>query len=271
MTNLGDPRTRLVRLVQALDRTAAEVAPGRRDAGLAVRATSTRRSAPSTASRADYQASIDGAPGGAGRRDRGPARRSARSWPTATGLFRELRPGIRALRTAAPDLADAFELGTGSLRRVGRLQPAPEAHVRGAAALRRGPARRARRPRPDEPVADPRADGRAPRAGPDASATTSPCGSATSGRCCREGDTNGTSQRFIIIAAPSGPNNEGGPASAPANGPATDNYLHANPYPNTGVARARPRSARRPTRPTPTGRRSSATCPATRARATTRP
>ncbi|MDX6640546.1 MAG: hypothetical protein QOF12_1557, partial [Solirubrobacteraceae bacterium] len=48
-----------------------------------------------------------------------------------------------------------------------------------------------------------------------------------------EGDTNGTSQRFIIVAAPGGPNNEGGPASAPAHGPTTDNYLHSNPYPNT--------------------------------------
>jgi len=39
-----------------------------------------------------------------------------------------------------------------------------------------------------------------------------------------------------VVAAPSGPNNEGGPASAPANGGvpgARDNFLHTNPYPNT--------------------------------------
>jgi hypothetical protein len=48
-----------------------------------------------------------------------------------------------------------------------------------------------------------------------------------------EGDTNGTGQRFIIVAAPQGPNNEGSPSSAPANGPNQDNYLHSNPYPNT--------------------------------------
>src|SRR3712207_2484073 len=47
-----------------------------------------------------------------------------------------------------------------------------------------------------------------------------------------EGDSNGTWQRFIIVAAPQGPNNEGGPSSAPANGPG-NNFLHANPYPNT--------------------------------------
>ena len=50
------------------------------------------------------------------------------------------------------------------------------------------------------------------------------------------GDANGTTQRFIIIATPQGPNNEGGPSSAPANGGVPgqkDNYLHSNPYPNT--------------------------------------
>jgi hypothetical protein len=50
------------------------------------------------------------------------------------------------------------------------------------------------------------------------------------------GDSNGTSQRFIIIATPQGPNAEGGPASAPANGGVPgkqDNYLHTDPYPNT--------------------------------------
>jgi hypothetical protein len=48
-----------------------------------------------------------------------------------------------------------------------------------------------------------------------------------------EGGANGTTQRFIIIAMPQGPNNEGGPSSAPANGPNRDNFLHTNPYPNT--------------------------------------
>ena len=48
-----------------------------------------------------------------------------------------------------------------------------------------------------------------------------------------EGDTNGTWQRFIIVTTPQGPNNEGGPSSAPANGPTQDNHLHSNPYPNT--------------------------------------
>ena len=47
------------------------------------------------------------------------------------------------------------------------------------------------------------------------------------------GDANGTWQRFVALVATDGPNNEGGPASAPANGPLPGNYLHNNPYPNT--------------------------------------
>ena len=50
-----------------------------------------------------------------------------------------------------------------------------------------------------------------------------------------EGDKNGTWQRFIIIATPQGPNNEGGPSAAPANGPTASNHLHINPYPNTAA------------------------------------
>ena len=49
-----------------------------------------------------------------------------------------------------------------------------------------------------------------------------------------EGDGNGTWQRFIIIATPQGPNNEGGPSSAPGQrARRQDNHLHINPYPNT--------------------------------------
>jgi virulence factor Mce-like protein len=45
----------------------------------------------------------------------------------------------------------------------------------------------------------------------------------------------GTVGRAAAVLAPNGPNNEGLPASAPANGPATANHLHANPYPNVGA------------------------------------
>jgi hypothetical protein len=53
------------------------------------------------------------------------------------------------------------------------------------------------------------------------------------GSLLSEGDKNGTWQRFIIVPAPNGPNSEGTASAKPADGPGTDNHLHANSYPNT--------------------------------------
>ena len=57
-----------------------------------------------------------------------------------------------------------------------------------------------------------------------------------------EGDANGNYQRFLVVSAPTdpltfelGPNNEGGPSAAPANGPGRHNHLHVNMYPNTAA------------------------------------
>jgi len=51
------------------------------------------------------------------------------------------------------------------------------------------------------------------------------------------GDGTGTWQRFILFGTPTGANNEGSAASAPANGAGADqgNFLHSNPYPNTAA------------------------------------
>jgi virulence factor Mce-like protein len=50
-----------------------------------------------------------------------------------------------------------------------------------------------------------------------------------------DGNEFGSWQRFIVFDVPKGPNSEGSPSSAPANGggPDNKNYLHSNPYPNT--------------------------------------
>jgi virulence factor Mce-like protein len=50
-----------------------------------------------------------------------------------------------------------------------------------------------------------------------------------------EGNGQGNWLNFESWSAPEGPNNEGSPASAPANGPNRDNHVHFNPYPNTGA------------------------------------
>ncbi len=51
------------------------------------------------------------------------------------------------------------------------------------------------------------------------------------------GNSTGNWQRANAVGTPVGPNNEGGPASAPANGGGTDprNFLHINMYPNTAA------------------------------------
>ena len=48
-----------------------------------------------------------------------------------------------------------------------------------------------------------------------------------------QSDGLGTWTRFIAFTPPFGPNDEGSPASAPADGPTIFNHLHYNPYPNT--------------------------------------
>jgi hypothetical protein len=148
------------------------------------------------------------------------------------GLFAELRPGVRALRTGAPDLASAFTVGQRTLRR------SPPFNRRLASLLTE------LRTFANDPVAP-----RGLRRISETLETLKPtldhlapaqlvCNYATLwfrnvSSLLSEGDVHGTWQRFIIIATPSGPNNEGGPSSAPANGPNSDNYLHSNPYPNT--------------------------------------
>jgi hypothetical protein len=168
--------------------------------------------------------------------------------------MRELQPGIRALRTAAPDLADAFEAGVGSLRRSvafnERLEPTFEALQRFA----EDPlvALGVRDLTNFSQILEPTITNLAP--------VQTTCNYLSLwfrnvSSLLSEGDANGTSQRFIIVAAPAGPNNEGGPASAPANGPLTDNYLHTNPYPNT-ASPGQPAECEAANEPYAVGRRS---------------
>jgi virulence factor Mce-like protein len=230
--NLVDRRTHLVEFIQALDRTAAEVAPVAETQAALFRNLDTTFGAIDSV-RADYQRSIQNAPPSLDAAIRGlPPQRPF--LVNSAGFFHELRPGVRALSTAAPALADAFEIGTGSLRRSvafnRRLKPTFAALERFAA---------------DPLVAlgihdltntsqilEPTVTHLAP--------VQTVCNYMTLwfrnvSSLLSEGDQNGTTQRFIIIVAPDGPNNEGGPASKPANGGGSSNanFLHTNPYPNT--------------------------------------
>jgi virulence factor Mce-like protein len=230
MQNLSDPRTQLSRTVQALGRTAGIVAPAAETQAALVRNLDTTFAALATVA-TPLRQSIRGGP---------PALDAAtKALPrirpflaNTEGLFADLRPGVRALRTAAPTLADALEIGTPVLKRSeqlsARLVPTFQSIQRLA----------------DDPlvtlgVRD--LTNTAQILNPTL-ATLAPvqtvCNYITLwfrnvASLLSEGGSNGTTQRFIILAAPQGPNNEGGPSSAPANGPNRDNFLHSNPYPNT--------------------------------------
>jgi ABC-type transporter Mla subunit MlaD len=152
----------------------------------------------------------------------------------AEGLFRELRPGAAALRTSAPTIADALEAGTDVLPRTPPFN-------RRLASLLEELERFAEDPMVPRGL---RATTTALRALNPTLAFITPaqtvCNYATLwfrniSSVIGTGDRNGTWQRFIIVATPQGPNAEGGPASAPANGPTTENHLHTNPYPNTAA------------------------------------
>jgi virulence factor Mce-like protein len=233
MRNLSDPRTKLPQLFRALEQTASQVAPVAETQAALFDNLDTTFIALSNVARPYIQQAIVNGP---------PALDTAtRAFPiqrpflrNSELFFHELRPGVRALRTAAPDLASAFEIGTRTLRRTPalnrRLKPT-------FAALQRF----AEDPLVSLGVRD--LTNTAQILNPIVAQLTPAqtiCNYASLwfrnvASLLSEGDTNGTGQRFIVIAAPNGPNNEGGPSSAPANGgtPAKDNYLHTNPYPNT--------------------------------------
>jgi ABC-type transporter Mla subunit MlaD len=229
--NLADPDTGLRRFISELGDAAAIVAPAAEtQAELFVNLDITFAALREVA-RPYIQDSISGGP---------PALDEAvRSFPiqrpflrNTEGLFRELRPGVRALALNADDLADAFEIGQPVLRRSPQLNRRLESLL---VELRTFA---------EDPMVPRGIDGLT-----DVSNTLNPtlqylapaqtvCNYATLwfrnvASLLSEGDKNGTWQRFIIVATPQGHNNEGGPASAPAAGPERENYLHTNPYPYT--------------------------------------
>ena len=125
---------------------------------------------------------------------------------------------MRALRTAAPTLADALEIGTPALKRSEQLSARLVPTFQSIERLADDPlvALGVRDLTNTAQILNPTL------------ATLTPvqtvCNYITLwfrnvASLLSEGGSNGTTQRFIILAAPQGPNNEGGPSSAPANGP----------------------------------------------------
>ncbi|HEV3002248.1 MAG TPA: MlaD family protein [Solirubrobacteraceae bacterium] len=229
--NLADPRTDLRGLVRGLAQAAAEAAPvAETQARLFRNLDVTFRALAEVAPQLQETISTSVPALETGIESLPPQRPFLRN---SAALFRELRPGVRALRTAAPTLADALEIGTPVLRRSvdlsRRLPPlfrslqdfAEDPMARLGIAGLRNAAR----------ILNPTVADVAPM--------QTVCNYGTLwfrniASHLSEGDRSGTWQRFIIVSAPQGENNEGGPASGPASGQGSEaNYLHANPYPNT--------------------------------------
>ena len=232
MANLSDPNTRLKRFTEALGRSAAIVAPVAETQAALFRNLDTTFKAFASVARPYLQDSISGGP---------PALDAAtKSFPkqrpflaNSEGFFHDLRPGVKAISGTARDLADAFTIGTPTLKRSvafnNRLKPTFGALQRFAedplVALGISDLTSTAK------IANPLFAHLAP--------TQTVCNYITLffrniASLLSEGDANGTGQRFQVIDAPLGPNNEGGPSSSYANGPG-DNYLHTNPYPNTAA------------------------------------
>ena len=154
----------------------------------------------------------------------------------SAALFNELKPGVDVLPTSAPILADALEIGTDTLARTPEFNEQLEDVFVALKNFTEEPLVRPGIQRLNDTVESLR---------PTLAFLTpaqTVCNYATLwfrniSSLLSVGDQNGTWQRFIIVATPQGPNNEGGPSSAPANDGSVDsaNFLHTNPYPNTAA------------------------------------
>jgi virulence factor Mce-like protein len=234
MANLSDDRTKLARLFQALGRTSAIVAPVAETQAALFRNLDTTFNAFANVARPYLQDTISNGP---------PALETAtRELPkqqeflaNSEGFFHDLRPGVKALRGAAGDLADAFEIGTPALKRSVKFNQQLKPTFQALEDFAQDPLVKlgVNDLTQTATIANPLLSYIVP--------SQTVCNYWTllfrnAASLLSEGDQNGTGQRFMIVATPQGPNNEGGPSSAPANGGGTaDNYLHANPYPNTAA------------------------------------
>jgi virulence factor Mce-like protein len=244
--NLADPRADLRGFVRGLGQAAAEAAPVAETQAALFRNLDTTFTALADVRESLQETISTGPPVLQAGIESFPAQRPFLR--NSAALFRELRPGVRALRTSAPVLADALEIGTPVLRRSVELN------------RRLPPLFDALQAFAEDPMATLGVNGLRNLARilnptiADIAPMQTTCNYMTLwfrniASHLSEGDANGTWQRFIIVSAPTGPNNEGGPSDAPANGsPAAPrqavvpapaggdprgNFLHSNPYPNT--------------------------------------
>jgi ABC-type transporter Mla subunit MlaD len=231
--NLASPQTRLDRFFKELGDAAEEAAPVAEEQGALFVNLDVTFTALSGIARPFLQETIsEGPPSEQVAIEDFPKQRPFLRNQAA--LFRELRPGVATLPSAAPLLADAFEAGADVLPRTDQFNEDTADVFEALAEFSEDPlvrgginqlARLASSLRPTLRFVTP-------------AQTT--CNYVSiffrnAASLLSNGDANGTFQRFQIIDMPEGPNSEGGPSSGPANGPTRENHVHYNPYPNTAA------------------------------------
>lgn len=239
LRTLTDPATGFRRLFPALEQTAAAVAPVAEQQAELFRNLATTFAAFDAIAIPYLQDTISGGP---------PAMRQAiRSFPgqrkllaNATGFFKELQPGAAALRTAAPPLAEAFRVGTTTVRRAAALNDQLRLTLRALQAFAQDPqvplGIHGLRNTVEElaPTVD-------HLAGAQINCNYLALLLNNAASIESDGSDQGTWVRIGPLSLPIGPNSEVGPASAPADGPVTlgttldANHLHSNPYPLVGA------------------------------------
>ena len=229
---LGDPDTRLARFVSALATTAAEVAPVAEQQARMFGSLDTTFTALAGVARPYVQETITEGPPTL---DQG-----IRAFPVvrpfldhSAALFADLRPGVAALRATAPSIADALEVGAPVLRDAPEFNDELAPTAASLLAFSKDDGVRAGIARLDETA------GFLSPALRFITPAQSVCNYASllarnAASAFGLGDGLGTWQRFTTFDPPDGPNNEGSPSSAPANGGGDSrNFLHVNLYPNT--------------------------------------
>ncbi len=238
--NLASPQTGLRELFVALDRAAVETAPVAQEQANGWVALDTFFKAFASVA-PSLEETIEGGPAA--------LRQAIFSLPfqapfteKTTEFFRLLRPSAKALVSAAPPLGHAFAVGTVNLRTA---IPLNTQLAEAAKAL-------------EEFIANPVVTvgledfTQTFQAGAPVAAGLAPaqvnCNYITTffrntASLFSQGIGVGNLARFQVVFSPLGPNAEGAPSSAPANGGSQavgsakvvpNNFLHANPYPNVG-------------------------------------
>ncbi len=251
LRNLASPQTGFGQLFVALDRAAKEVAPVAEQqaalySDLDTVFTAWASVAPS------LEKTIEGGP---------PALRQAtRSFPfeaefveKSAEFMRLLRPSARILRTVAPPLGHAFSVGAVNLRAATSLGPEVREAAQAFAEFAKNPivVNGLEQVVRTLGYGNPFLAGLAP--------VQVGCNYMTLAfrnlaSVLSQSVGVGTLGRAAAVLAPDGPNNEGLPSSAPANGPSVDhlpgnvegevgaavdnNHLHFNPYPNVAKCEA---------------------------------